>query len=106
MRKGCLEQAIAPPSRAGEDVPMADTGQRDALAPVPHPSVAERTGHGRSVRARVPRSALGVFEPRPDRADPVAVLEEQAATRIPELVPIRYGRMLVSPFAFYRGAAA
>ena len=43
--------------------------------------------------------------PQPDRPDPVALLEEQAKTRVPELVPIRYGRMLVSPFTFYRGAA-
>jgi uncharacterized protein (DUF2252 family) len=48
---------------------------------------------------------MGTWEPRPDRPDPVELLEEQAQTRVPELVPIRYGRMLTSPFAFYRGAA-
>jgi uncharacterized protein (DUF2252 family) len=53
----------------------------------------------------VPRDAHSGFEPAPDRPDPVALLESQAATRVPELVPIRYGRMLVSPFTFYRGAA-
>src|SRR4051794_18697002 len=73
---------------------------------VPHPSVDERVARGRAARAKMPRSGLGVFEPRADRPDPVDVLDRQAATRVPELVPIRYGRMLVSPFAFYRGAAA
>jgi uncharacterized protein (DUF2252 family) len=53
-----------------------------------------------------PRSAHGDWAPRRDRPDPVAVLTAQAATRVQELVPIRYGRMLVSPFTFYRGAAA
>ena len=46
-----------------------------------------------------------MFEPAPDRPDPVALLEEQAVTRVPELVPVRWGRMLVSPFTYYRGAA-
>jgi len=53
----------------------------------------------------VPRADHAKFEPPPSRADPVALLERQAKTRVPELVPIRYGRMLVSPFTFYRGAA-
>jgi uncharacterized protein (DUF2252 family) len=53
----------------------------------------------------VPRSSHGVFEPPSNRFDPVELLEQQAQTRVPELVPIRYGRMLVSPFTFYRGAA-
>jgi uncharacterized protein (DUF2252 family) len=53
----------------------------------------------------VPRADHAKFEPPPGRADPVALLERQAKSRVPELVPIRYGRMLVSPFTFYRGAA-
>ena len=61
---------------------------------------------GRAARAEVPRSAHGDFTPVPDRPDPVAVLQAQAATRVQELIPIRYGRMLMSPFTFYRGAAA
>jgi uncharacterized protein (DUF2252 family) len=61
---------------------------------------------GRSARADTPRSSHGEWQPAPDRPDPVDVLVEQAATRVPELVPIRYGRMLVSPFSFFRGAAA
>ena len=52
-----------------------------------------------------PRSGHGEWEPASDRRDPVELLEEQAASRVPELVPIRYGRMLVSPFTFFRGAA-
>lgn len=61
---------------------------------------------GKSARTRAPRSSHGPWEPRPDRADPIEILEQQAKSRVNELVPIRYGRMLVSPFAFYRGAAA
>jgi uncharacterized protein (DUF2252 family) len=53
----------------------------------------------------LPRSSLGDYAPAADRPDPVALLESQATSRIAELVPIRYGRMLATPFAFYRGAA-
>ena len=73
---------------------------------VEHLTRAERAARGKVARAEVPRSSLGRWEPAPGRRDPVDVLEEQAQTRVPELVPIRYGRMLVSPFTFYRGAAA
>jgi uncharacterized protein (DUF2252 family) len=66
----------------------------------------ESADRGRAARATVPRSAHGDWTPAPNRPDPVAVLTKQAATRVQELVPIRYGRMLVSPFTFYRGAAA
>jgi uncharacterized protein (DUF2252 family) len=72
---------------------------------VPHLSVAERVKRGRAARAEVPRSSHAGFEAVAHRADPIALLEQQAQTRVPELVPIRYGRMLVSPFTFYRGAA-
>jgi uncharacterized protein (DUF2252 family) len=72
---------------------------------VPHLTKSERKEKGKQARAKVPRSSHAAFEPRPDRPDPVALLESQATTRVPELVPIRYGRMLVSPFTFYRGAA-
>jgi uncharacterized protein (DUF2252 family) len=78
---------------------------RDATVEVPHLSVAERVARGRAARAEVPRSGHASFEPAAHRPDPVQVLEDQAQTRVPELVPIRYGRMLVSPFTFYRGAA-
>jgi len=76
-----------------------------APQPVPHLSVAERVAQGKAARKEVPRAGHAVFEPLSTRADPVEVLERQARTRVPELVPIRYGRMLVSPFTFYRGAA-
>jgi uncharacterized protein (DUF2252 family) len=72
---------------------------------VPHLSVAERAARGKAARAEVPRASHADFAPSPDRPNPLDVLEKQAATRVPELVPIRYGRMLVSPFTFYRGAA-
>jgi uncharacterized protein (DUF2252 family) len=77
----------------------------DAPATVPHLSVAERVARGKAARAEVPRSSHAAFEPASHRTDPVKVLERQAQTRVPELVPIRYGRMLVSAFTFYRGAA-
>ncbi len=80
-------------------------GRRGKAPVVSHLSVSERVESGKAARAEVPRSAHGGFEPSPTRPDPIALLEEQAASRVPELVPIRYGRMLVSPFAFYRGAA-
>ena len=67
--------------------------------------MAERVARGKAARGEVPRSSHAGFEPSPERRDPVELLERQAKTRVPELVPIRYGRMLVSPFTFYRGAA-
>ena len=72
---------------------------------VEHFSPAERAARGKAARRELPRSAHAAWEPAPGRADPVDLLEEQARTRLPELGPIRYGRMLVSPFAFFRGAA-
>jgi uncharacterized protein (DUF2252 family) len=72
---------------------------------VAHFSVAERAARGKAARAEIPRRVHGEWAPPPGRRDPVDLLEEQATTRVPELVPIRYGRMLVSPFTFYRGAA-
>jgi uncharacterized protein (DUF2252 family) len=72
---------------------------------VAHPSPGERAARGKAARAVAPRSGHGAWEPASDRRDPVELLEEQAASRVAELVPIRYGRMLVSPFTFFRGAA-
>ncbi|MBB1245682.1 DUF2252 family protein, partial [Streptomyces durbertensis] len=66
----------------------------------------ERAAYGRQARQRVRRSEQARFEPDAGRPDPVDVLERQSAERLPELVPLRYGRMLESPFRFYRGAAA
>jgi uncharacterized protein (DUF2252 family) len=77
---------------AGENVPASSTP-------------AERVARGKAARTRAPRASHGEFEPPSDRIDPIVRLEQQTASRVPELVPIRYGRMLVSPFAFFRGAA-
>jgi hypothetical protein len=79
--------------------PFASTWRRE------HLTVDERIARGRAARKQAPRPGHGRWEPAPDRPDPIALLEEQAASRVPDLVPIRYGRMLVSPFTFYRGAA-
>jgi uncharacterized protein (DUF2252 family) len=70
-----------------------------------HLSAEERIARGKAARTAVPRSTHGSWAPAPDRPDPVALIEEQAVDRVPELVPIRHGRMLVSPFTFFRGAA-
>ncbi len=72
---------------------------------VEHFTVEERAARGKAARAELPRKVHGEWEPNAHRTDPVELLEEQAESRVPELVPIRYGRMLVSPFTFYRGAA-
>jgi uncharacterized protein (DUF2252 family) len=86
-----------------ERAPTGD--RRPAPKAVPHFTPAERAARGKAARAEVPRSSHSGWEPAPNRFDPVDLLEEQARTRLPELVPIRYGRMLVSPFTFFRGAA-
>jgi uncharacterized protein (DUF2252 family) len=68
-------------------------------------TAAEVAASGKAARAQAPRPTHAEWHPAPDRRDPVELLEEQAANREPSLVPIRYGRMAASPFAFYRGAA-
>src|SRR5450631_474532 len=72
---------------------------------VDHLEAGERVALGKKARSAVPRSSQGAWEAQVGRPDPVALLQSQAASRVPELVPIRYGRMMVSPFTFYRGAA-
>jgi uncharacterized protein (DUF2252 family) len=76
-----------------------------AVKRVAHLSVEERTARGKDARTRTPRSAHAGWKPATDRPDPVGLLERQDATREPDLVPVRHGRMMVSPFTFYRGAA-
>ncbi len=76
--------------------PSGETIHRDPL---------EARSAGRALRRQVARSAHARWVPPPDRPDPVSLLERQDATRVPELVPIRYGRMLASPFGFLRGSA-
>jgi len=74
--------------------------------PAAHPTPDERAAAGRAARAGAPRSSHGEWEPAADRPDPVELLEAQASSRVGRLLPLRYGRMLASPFAFFRGAAA
>src|SRR6266576_2445185 len=87
--------------------PTRTSGDHDGegLEQLAAPTLAERIRAGKAARKRAPLDSHGAWRPPSDRPDPVALLEGQAKTRVPELVPIRYGRMLVSPFAFYRGAA-
>jgi uncharacterized protein (DUF2252 family) len=72
--------------------------------PVDHPTIDERVAKGKAQRKRVPRKSHGDWTPPSDR-HPIELLEAQTASRVADLVPIRYGRMAVSPFTFYRGAA-
>jgi uncharacterized protein (DUF2252 family) len=72
---------------------------------VAHPSVADRRAAGADARIQTPPSLHAGWSPAPDRPDPVDLLEAQNTTREPDLIPVRYGRMMVSPFTFYRGAA-
>ncbi|MGB0094039.1 MAG: DUF2252 domain-containing protein [Solirubrobacteraceae bacterium] len=88
-----------------ELAPQASSGGSGEYAKAPHLSVRERAASGKAERAEVARNVHGEWSAPSGRRDPVELLEEQAASRVPELVPIRYGRMLVSPFTFYRGAA-
>src|SRR5512134_289729 len=76
-----------------------------ATRKVPHPTLEERHEAGKLARKRMPRSNLEGWQPADDRPDPVALLEAQNETREPDLVPVRHGRMMVSPFTFYRGGA-
>jgi uncharacterized protein (DUF2252 family) len=76
-----------------------------AVRKMAHPSIDERKAVGWEARDKVPVSSHTNWGPAADRADPVTLLEEQDATREPDLVPVRHGRMMVSPFTFYRGAA-
>ena len=92
-------EAGGPADRAGT------RGRRARPGALAHLSVDDRTARGKAARAAAPRTSHGEWEPAADRRDPVELLEEQAASRVPELVPLRYGRMLVSPFTFFRGAA-
>jgi uncharacterized protein (DUF2252 family) len=81
------------------------SGRKFALDPAGRLTPAERAERGRTARSAVPRGSHAVYEPSADRPDPVGLLERQAATRLPDLVPVRYGRMLATPFSYFRGAA-
>src|SRR5690242_19444953 len=69
-------------------------------------TVEQRLAAGKELRKKLPRYAQADYQPAADRPDPVSVLEEQGKSRLSDLVPIRYARMLTSPFAFLRGSAA
>ena len=98
--------------------PKAAAARRDALALLGLGASAadsefeapkarlERIEQGREVRSKVPRRSFGDWEPAANRPDPIEILEAQAAERVTDLIPIRHGRMVASPFAFFRGAAA
>src|SRR3954449_10251947 len=73
---------------------------------IAHPSLDERAEHVRHAREHTPLDSHTGWRPAADRPDPVALLDEQNRTREPDLVPVRHGRMMASPFTFYRGAAA
>jgi uncharacterized protein (DUF2252 family) len=93
-------------SSAGMGRVVTRTRADAAKRPVPDLApVAERVAAGRALRERVPRSSHAGWTPATDRPDPVTLLEEQSAGRVPELLPIRYRRMLTSPFTFLRGSA-
>jgi uncharacterized protein (DUF2252 family) len=95
-------RARAKPSAKGS----TPRGTRPSRAKVvPHLTPGERVAWGKTARAEVGRAVLGEWAPPSNRRDPVDLLTEQAARRVEELIPIRNGRMLVSPFTFYRGAA-
>ena len=85
------------------DDAVPDAGDRPKA--VVHLTPRERAARGKAARAEIPRSSHAGWDAPSGRPDPVGLLEEQAESRVQELVPIRYGRMLASPFAFYRGAA-
>jgi uncharacterized protein (DUF2252 family) len=78
---------------------------REAMEEIAHPSVDERMAKGREAARLTPPSIHSGWKPAADRPDPVVLLEAQNLTREPDLVPVRHGRMMVSPFTFYRGAA-
>ncbi len=100
----------APEPRVAGEAPVPGVVQEaaeqlPAIFQPPKDTPATRWARGKEARKNAPRTSHAGWEPASDRPDPVDLLEEQAAERDPDLVPIRYGRMLSSPFAFYRGAA-
>jgi uncharacterized protein (DUF2252 family) len=94
-----------------EALPSERTGKRKALrskttSEEPYRSQAERRAEGRTLRDAVPRADHSGWKPSKDRRDPVDVVLASNEGRLQNLVPIRHGRMMQSPFAFYRGTAA
>src|SRR5215470_2786905 len=85
--------------------PATPQGAAPRVRRIKHPSLDERLSQGRTAQDRTPPSSHAGWQPAADRPDPVGLLEQQDRTREPDLVPVRHGRMMVSPFTFYRGAA-
>jgi len=92
--------------RAQKPLPTETPALRPVSLGPSNPSLVDRRRRGRLARSKIPFSEHAGFKPARNRPDPISILELQAQTRVPELIPIRHGRMLSSPFAFYRGAAA
>ena len=92
-------------STGRDPVPPATEPLQPLFSDIPHFTSAEHAARGKAARAETSRSSHARWEPWPGRPDPLGLLEEQAATREQDLVPIRYGRMMESPLVFYRGAA-
>lgn len=106
--KGRAMESSGAPQVTQMPVPGAVVHRDGELPPVfqpPKDTPNERWERGKAARKDVPRTSHAFWQPARDRPDPVDLLEQQAAERDPYLVPIRYGRMLSSPFAFYRGGA-
>jgi uncharacterized protein (DUF2252 family) len=101
------DRATAGATVARSQPPSTGTGRRrpPARAAVEHLTRQERSARGKAARAEVPRASHAEWTPSAQRTSPIDLLEEQARTRVRELVPIRHGRMLVSPFSYFRGAA-
>ena len=100
MKDRATTNDVSPESESRPGVPDLDGPTQSH-----HLSVEERQAKGRAARERTPRSSHAFWAEAPDRTDPISLLEQQATTRLPELVPIRYARMRISPFTFLRGSA-
>jgi uncharacterized protein (DUF2252 family) len=105
MTRSASSRAVTPkPDAAPKAGARSRSNGRRRTARIEHPGRAERTADGKAARRRMPLDSQAEFT-RDGRSDPVEILQGQAVTRVPDLVPIRYGRMVASPFSFYRGAA-
>jgi uncharacterized protein (DUF2252 family) len=109
-RRGATGAKASAPARSRTRGPaQSRTGTARLRAngpqPVSMPTPAERAAAGKAARSRVPRESHAAFDPPASRPDPISLLERQGQARVPELLPVRYGRMLASPFAYFRGAA-
>ncbi|MEX5635218.1 DUF2252 domain-containing protein [Parafrankia sp. FMc2] len=97
-----MTAVLSRPARNGSPPPRAAGRALGTAAPTP----AERAARGKDARGRAPRGSHAQYDRARYRADPIDVIEGQSRSRLPELVPLRYQRMMESPFRFYRGAAA